>query len=147
MLGIVVLAVEGLYVYRFYEDSANLSSATDETASERSSAWTNGSENPKPDRGDFGAALMHRASPENIVDNSTYLDDPRTNENPDAFISVTPVLDTESGSGIANDHAIGVWYDANRLSWAIFNQDREAMPAGAAFQVVISEQDPPKEDK
>ena len=32
------------------------------------------------------ARFTHRAGPENIVDNSTYIDDPLTNGNPNAFI-------------------------------------------------------------
>lgn len=38
-------------------------------------------------------------------------------------------------AGVYNDHAIGVYYWSNR--WAIFNQDRQAMPEGAAFNVLV----------
>jgi hypothetical protein len=136
-VGLVVLAVEGFYVYRFYADPARFSNATDETASEQTSGLTNEYGSSKSGGSAFDATFVHRATSENIVDNRTYLDNPLTNENPDAFLSVTPRFDSESGPGTYNEHPIGVFYDTNRLSWAIFNQDREAMPDGAAFNVAI----------
>ncbi len=83
--------------------------------------------------------FVHRATSENILDNSTYLDHPLANGNPDAFILVTQI--SEPGDdAVNNDHPIGVWYDTNRSGrWAIFNQDLAAMPEGAAFNVTISE--------
>ena len=83
--------------------------------------------------------FVHRATPKNITDNSTYIDHPLANDNPDAFILVTQIL--EPGGDVANnDHPIGVWYDANRAGrWAIFNQDLAVMPEGSAFNVTILE--------
>ncbi len=84
--------------------------------------------------------FVHRATPESIADNSTYIDHPLANNNPDAFILVTQILDSESDA-TDDGHPIGVWYDANRASgrWAIFNQDLAAMPEGTAFNVTILE--------
>ena len=84
-----------------------------------------------------GSAFVHRATPENVSDNSTYVDDPRTNGHPDAVLSVTQNWNP-GGGGTYNDHPVGVWYDAGAGKWAIFNQDRAAMPEGAAFNVVVS---------
>ena len=88
--------------------------------------------------GPVEAAFVHRATPENVSDNSTYIDDPRTNGNPGAVLSVTQNWNPGGGGGTYNDHPVGVWYDAGRQKWAIFNQDRAAMPEGAAFNVAVS---------
>jgi hypothetical protein len=84
-----------------------------------------------------GSVLVHRATVENISANSTYLDEELINDNPDAVLYVTQIWNPGGGAGTYNEHPIGVWYDANRKGWAIFNQDREPMPEGAAFNVVV----------
>lgn len=85
-----------------------------------------------------GSAFIQRANPENVSDNSTYIDDPRANGRPDAVLSVTQSWNPGgSGGGTYNDHPVGVWYDAKAEKWAIFNQDRAAMPEGAAFNVTV----------
>src|SRR5829696_2309628 len=75
------------------------------------------------DGGAFDAVFVHRATPENISANSTYLDNPQTNDDPDVILYVTPNWNPGGGSGTYNDHPVGVWYDANAQRWAIFNQD------------------------
>lgn len=85
-----------------------------------------------------GSAFVHRATPENVSFNSTYIDDPRTNYNPDAVLSVTQNWNPGGEGGTYNDHPVGVWYDEKTGKWAIFNQDRAAMPEGTAFNVTIS---------
>ena len=37
--------------------------------------------------------------------------------------------------GVYDNHPIGVWYYGGK--WAIFNQDRVAMPVNAAFNVFV----------
>ncbi len=91
--------------------------------------------NADPDESVF----VHRAAPENISGNSTYLDDPLADGNPEAVVSVTQNWNPDGGTGTYNDRPVGVWYDAEAGQWAIFNQDRAAMPEGAAFNVVVSE--------
>lgn len=82
------------------------------------------------------AVFVHRAASGNISGNSTFLDNPLLNGNPQAIISVTPNWNP-GGSGIYNNHAVGVWYDYETGRWAIFNQDRSDMPGGASFNVVV----------
>ncbi len=85
-----------------------------------------------------GSAFVQRATPDNISRNSTYIDDSRTNGRLDAILSVTQSWNPEGEGGTYNDHPVGVWYDAGAEQWAIFNQDRAAMPEGAAFNVTVS---------
>ena len=92
------------------------------------------------DGGAFGAVFIHRATPENVSANSTYLDNPLTNDDPNIILYVTPNWNPGGSAGIYNDHPIGVWYDDERQRWAIFNQDREPMPEGAAFNVGVLEE-------
>lgn len=139
---IVILATEGYFVYLFYQNPQNLpvlgdragnvaSSTTDgATAKDAAIEEKNSSTNV--------TAIVHRATSANIVDNSTYIDHPLTNNNPDAVILATQVRGQDEGAG--DVHTIGVWYDAGRGGkWAIFNQDLAAMPKGATFNVTVSE--------
>ena len=91
-----------------------------------------------PGSTDEDSAFVHRAAPENISENSTYLDDPLADGNPSAVLHVTQNWNPGSTDGVYNDHPVGVWYDAAREKWAIFNQDRAPIPDGAAFNVLVS---------
>ena len=77
----------------------------------------------------------HVATAANTSGNSTYLDVYYANGNPNRLLLVTPVYNPTGASGVYNNHPIGVWYDAARGRWAIFNQDHATMPVGAAFSV------------
>ena len=83
------------------------------------------------------AVFVHRATPENLSENSTYLDNTLINGNSNVVLYVTPNWNPGGGAGTYNEHPIGVWYDDGRQRWAIFNQDRETMPDGAAFNVAV----------
>lgn len=85
-----------------------------------------------------GSVFVHRATPENVSANSSYIDDPSTNGKPDAVLTVTQNWNPGGDGGTYNAHPIGVWYDASAEEWAIANEDRAAMPEGAAFNVVVS---------
>ncbi|MBD3162680.1 MAG: hypothetical protein GF346_09920 [Candidatus Eisenbacteria bacterium] len=78
---------------------------------------------------------VHTATAENSAGNSTYLDHPWTNGNPDAVVTVTQNWNPGGGPGVYNDHAIGVWYTGSQ--WAVFNQDGMSMPLGASFNVLV----------
>jgi hypothetical protein len=97
-------------------------------------------EDSAPDGAAFDAVFIHRATPENISANSTYLDNPQTNDAPDVILYVTQNWNPGGSNGTYNEHPVGVWYDPNAQRWAIFNQDREPMPDGAAFNVAVLEQ-------
>jgi hypothetical protein len=87
----------------------------------------------------FDAVFVHRATPENISQNSTYLDNPLANGDPNVVLYVTQNWNPGGSAGIYNEHPIGVWYDDSSQRWAIFNQDRETMPDGVAFNVAVLE--------
>ncbi len=82
------------------------------------------SENRAPE-----APAVHRATEENSRGDYTYLSDLGIDGNPNAL-----VFASLAGS---YDHNIGVWYEPERQKWAIFNQDRAAVPAGSTFEVVV----------
>ncbi|MDQ3567737.1 MAG: class E sortase [Actinomycetota bacterium] len=83
---------------------------------------------------------VHRAAPGNTTENSTYLNLPSANGNPDAQLLVTRNRNGDE-DGTYNDHPVGVWYDSEAERWAIYNEDRETMPEGVAFNVAISKAD------
>ena len=89
-----------------------------------------------------GAQFVHTATTANISGHWTEIDHPLTNNRPNAIVQVTQNWNPGSTSGVYNDHAIGVWYDAVSKKWAIFNQDFAAMPAGADFNVFIPDVGP-----
>ncbi len=89
------------------------------------------------------SVFVHRATSQNTSANSTYLDHPLTNGNPDAVLSVTQNWNPGGGAGTYNAHPFGVWYDGSAEKWAIANEDRAAMPGGAAFNVVVSAAEAP----
>ena len=82
--------------------------------------------------------FVHRSEPPNTDDNSTYLDHPLTNGEPDALVSVTQNWNPGGGGGIYNDHPVDVFYDADVQKWAIYNKDGARMPDRAAFNVAVS---------
>lgn len=85
------------------------------------------------------AVFVQRAAPRNTLLNSTYLDHPSINGNPEAFILVRPIPEP-GGDAENSSHEIGVWYDSRRGGrWAIFNQHRAPLAAGATFEVVVME--------
>ena len=83
--------------------------------------------------------IVHRATSQNTVGNSTYVDDSLTNGNPDAVLAVTQNWNPGGIGNTYNDHPVGVRYDPDEKRWVIFNRDREQMPSGAAFNVAVLE--------
>lgn len=82
-------------------------------------------------------AFVHRSDEKNSQGDYTYLSDPAIDGDPNAVVLVTPTPDQGStGDGIY-DHNVGVWYVPQAQRWAIFNQDRVAVPAGTTFQVEV----------
>jgi hypothetical protein len=106
----------------------------------RGGPMMSGQGEPAPGGAAFDALFVHHATAENISRNSTYLDNPLTNGYPNAILYVTQNWNPGGNAGTYNNHPIGVWYDTERQKWAIFNQDREPMPDGAAFNVAVSKE-------
>ncbi|MFP4345287.1 MAG: hypothetical protein ACLFU8_11385 [Anaerolineales bacterium] len=82
--------------------------------------------------------FVHTATAGNTSTNHTLIDNPLTNNNPDALLFITQNWNPGNGSGIYNDHPVGVWYDDISNKWSIFNEDGAAMPAGADFNVLVA---------
>lgn len=82
--------------------------------------------------------FQHTARPSNIISNWTILSHPELDGNPDARILVTQILIDTAGN-IYNNREIGVWYNGSK--WAVFNQNLEAMPDGASFNVLVLKED------
>jgi hypothetical protein len=83
------------------------------------------------------ASFIHRATDENSRGDYTYISDPSIDGEPNAIVLVSPTSDQENLGTTPYKHNIGVWYEAGARKWAIFNQDRAAVPAGATFRVEV----------
>ena len=79
-------------------------------------------------------SFTHRATEENCRGDYTYISDPNTNGDPNAIVLVS---DQEAAGTSSYEHNIGVWYEPGARKWAIFNQDRTAVPSGATFEVEV----------
>ena len=83
--------------------------------------------------------FQHTARLANTLGNWTALTHPELDGNPDARILVTQIL-IDSAGNTYNNREIGVFYnDANK--WAIFNENMDAMPDGASFNILILNND------
>jgi hypothetical protein len=82
-------------------------------------------------------SFVHRATDKNSRGDYTYIGDPSINGDPDAIVLVSPTSDQENLGTASYNHNIGVWYEGGAEKWAIFNQNRAAVPAGATFEVVV----------
>lgn len=83
------------------------------------------------------AVFQHTARPSNISGNWTVLSHPDLDGNPNARILVTQII--ISPEYLYNNREIGVWYDGSH--WAIFNENLDAMPDGASFNVLVLSED------
>lgn len=93
----------------------------------------------KPHSGCCAIIYTHVATTANTTANWTELDNKDTNNNPNAFAIAMPNRSGSPGH-VVDDHPIGVWYDGITGRWAVFNQDRAAMPVGAAFNIYAIQQ-------
>jgi hypothetical protein len=139
VFALVILVVEGFFVYRWYERyyGSTTGAASDGGASQAVSRNV-----PVPEgaakNGDApsDAALVHMATDANSQGDYTYLDDPRIDGNPDAVVLAQP-SPGRGDDGAAYGRNIGVWYEPGEKKWAIFNQDLAPVPSGSAFGVVV----------
>lgn len=88
-----------------------------------------------PSVSSLGVQFVHVATVANTAWDTTTIDHPLTNGNPNAIILVTPNFTPGDVGGTNNSHPIGVQYAGGK--WLIFNQDGAQIQAGAAFNVII----------
>lgn len=80
--------------------------------------------------------FIHIANAHNTTRNWTIIDNPLTNNKPDAFLIVTQYWRTDNGE-VYNPQPIGVWF-TREGKWSVFNQNKDVpMPIGAAFNVLV----------
>ena len=139
---VTVLMVECYLVYRWYERYYGPLAVTGTTIGTPQELGTTGPATPpglegaSSDRRGGAVVMVHRATPETIVDNSTYVDHSLSNGNPEAVLLVTQVGGPDRPADTSRK---GVWYDGTRDRWAIFNQDLTPMTEGAVFNMIVAE--------
>lgn len=78
---------------------------------------------------------VHSTTSANTSGDFTLLDNPVTNNNPNAIVSVTANWNPGGRFTNFDYHQVGVWYDTWAGKWSIFNEDLASMPIGASFNV------------
>jgi len=80
-------------------------------------------------------AFVHTATSGNISGNVTTIDNPLTNNNPNAVLLITQNWNPGGSGGQYNNHPIEAGYWGGR--WFILNQDLANMPTNASFNVLV----------
>lgn len=83
------------------------------------------------------SVFVQTATSGNSNGDSTFINSALTNGLPATRLMVTQVWNPGGSGGVYNNHAIGVWYDTGNSRWAIFQEDRTGMTAGASFNVMV----------
>ena len=83
--------------------------------------------------GSVRPAFVHESSGGNTSGDSTCIDHPLTNAQPEAIVLVTHRF---GGSGV-NVPAVGVYYASERGQWCVFTEGGSAMPHGIPFNVLV----------
>lgn len=113
--------------------------------------WYNGSNwtiftedgSTMPEAKDFNVWLLndnksfvHTVDSANNIGNPSYsyIDNPLTNNNPDANILVTAILK----SSPYHSHVQGVWYSSAAAKWVLYNEDISAQTIGAKYIVYVA---------
>jgi hypothetical protein len=89
-------------------------------------------------RGSRPAAFVHTSDAGNISGNVTVIDNPLTNNDPNAILIVTLRSGAVNPLGTS---PIGVWYSGSNR-WTIFRADGANMPTGVQFNVLVIKQVP-----
>jgi len=82
-----------------------------------------------------GASIKHTATALNTTANLTFIDDPSTNNKPNALLYISH--NWGASGGVYNNHATGVFYHQASGKWGIFNEDLSAFPVGAVYNVFV----------
>lgn len=69
----------------------------------------------------------------NIIFNEAVIDNPLTNDNPNAFVFIQHIYKSPSNTYV--NKPLGVYYTSGK--WSIFTQDVSAMPTNSAFVVAV----------
>ena len=83
------------------------------------------------------ASFVHRATDQNSRGDYTFISDPSIDGDPNAIVLASPTSGRGDSGATSYGHNIGVWYTPVANKWAIFNQDRTPVPAGATFEVEV----------
>lgn len=87
--------------------------------------------------GKSGSGWSFWPDPHVFKGNSVYLTGmPPVKAEPNCVITVTQYWNPGANpNGVYNPHHVGVWYDPEEQTWAVFNQDMAPMPPGVAFEL------------
>lgn len=77
--------------------------------------------------------FVHRCTPDSLSGHCTFVEHGWLQGNPNWLLFVTQNWNPGGQGNTYNSHPFGVWYDGNR--WSIFNQDIQALPQNAAFNI------------
>jgi hypothetical protein len=80
-------------------------------------------------------SFVHTVDSSNIyLSSNSLLDNPQTNNNPDAIVLVTALLENSPYF----DHVQGAYYDIASQKWAIYNEDLASYNVGIKYNIYVS---------
>lgn len=83
------------------------------------------------------AAFVQLTSAANINGDSSYINNPICNGDPNAILLVTHNYNPGEIIDTYFDKNFGVWFNALKNEWAVYTEDESAMPTNIAFNVLI----------
>lgn len=83
------------------------------------------------------SAFVQVATSANSAYDYTNINNPATNNNPNALLFITPDWNPGGTGGVYDTHYPGVWYNPTTYEWSIFHEDVNPIPNQAAFNVYV----------
>ena len=84
----------------------------------------------------FGKYFTHIALSSTNTSNYTTIDNPATNDNPNARLFIIHNWNG-SGSGVYNNRVTGLWYKTSVNKWTIFNENLNATVENSAYNICV----------
>ncbi len=83
-----------------------------------------------------GNVFHHTSAASNISGDATVINNPLTNDKPNAILFVAA---NWTASSTYHNHSLGVYYIAPLRKWVIFNQEKDPMQPNVTFNVIVKE--------
>jgi hypothetical protein len=84
-----------------------------------------------------GKVALQKAAKSNTIDDTTYINNPLTNDNPDNITFVTPNYNPGGKGGTYDPIQTGVWWPSGGSEEGVFNQNGSTPPVHSSYNLLI----------